>query len=283
MKINKICAGIVLYNPNVERLNDNINSLLSQVNKVVLVDNNSSNIEQISHMYKNKENIFIIKNNENKGIAFALNQIIDWANSNFFEWCLTMDQDSIPSIDMVVNMVKVYSQITVSNIGILIPVVTDMNLGELIENKSEYTIITNSTDAITSGSLLNLNVAKRIGGFNEDYFIDYVDTEFQERVLNEGYKIVRINTSVLNHEVGHMMIKQFFGFKFYCSNHSAFRRYYQVRNRLAFRKKYYGNLAYIKEKCRLILGTFKIIMFEKQKKEKVLATFRGFQDYKNLK
>lgn len=283
MKIDKICAGIVLYNPNIERLKENVNALCTQVNKIVLVDNYSFNIDQISHIYKNEVNISIIKNNENKGIAFALNQIIDWADSNLFEWCLTMDQDSIPSTEMLGNMIKVTSNIPYSNIGILLPVIADMNLTELNREKTEFSEVLNSTDAITSGSLLNVNIAKEVGLFNEKYFIDYVDTEFQERILKHGYKMMRINSAILYHEVGHMIEKNVCGFKVYCSNHSAFRRYYQVRNRLAFRKKYFGTLACFKEKCRLLLGTFKIIMFEEQKIKKILATLKGFKDYKNLK
>ena len=43
----RICAGIVLYNPDIERLSDNIDSVISQVEKIYLVDNGSKNINKI--------------------------------------------------------------------------------------------------------------------------------------------------------------------------------------------------------------------------------------------
>ena len=40
----KYIAGIVLYNPDLGRLKENIESICKQVDKVILIDNGSDNI-----------------------------------------------------------------------------------------------------------------------------------------------------------------------------------------------------------------------------------------------
>ena len=121
-----------------------------------------------------------------------------------------------------------------------------------------------------------------VGKFNEKYFIDYVDTEFQERVIRKGYRIFRVERALLYHEVGHLEKHRFLFWNVLCSNHSAFRRYFQVRNRLAFKMKYYGKIAFLKEYMRLSLGDLKILIFENDKRAKLKASRKGYKDYKLL-
>ena len=43
----KVIAGIVLYNPELQRLEENICALLKQVDEIVLMDNHSVNEDEI--------------------------------------------------------------------------------------------------------------------------------------------------------------------------------------------------------------------------------------------
>ena len=98
----KIVAGIVLYNPDEKRLLENIAKIIHQVDKVICIDNNSKNINEIASKLKSKyQKIEIIYNNENKGIAYALNQILNYAYENQYEWFLTLDQDSVVEKDLI--------------------------------------------------------------------------------------------------------------------------------------------------------------------------------------
>ena len=49
---NRIAAGIVLYNPDIDRLKKNLEVIESQVEKVFLVDNHSNNLEEVKKMIK---------------------------------------------------------------------------------------------------------------------------------------------------------------------------------------------------------------------------------------
>lgn len=284
MKIHKdsIFASVVLYNPDINRLKKNIHSLMKQIKDIVLIDNGSSNFEEVSELYSDFENIYIISLKTNKGIAAALNKMMMWGKDNRFKWCLTMDQDSVADVSMISNMVDSANQILLDNIGMIVPTIIDINMNCEHKDTNEVVEIDKSDSVITSGSLMNIESVELVGMYNERYFIDYVDTELQERLLRNNFKIIRVVNAYLYHEVGHITTHRFLLWKVVCSNHSAFRRYYQVRNRLAFKKKYFGNLSFIKEYIRLHLGDIKILLFEEDKKMKLRASIRGYRDYKLL-
>lgn len=68
----KYIAGIVLYNPDLGRLKENIESICKQVDKVILIDNGSDNIREIEDLIKEYLNCILLKNGENMGIAYDI-------------------------------------------------------------------------------------------------------------------------------------------------------------------------------------------------------------------
>lgn len=273
-------AGIVLYNPQLERLKQNISSIINQVDKVILIDNGSKNINLIKKEFECIKKIELISNSYNLGVARALNQIIEWGIINRYKWCLTLDQDSICPEGIIEEYEK-FININ-DKIAILCPVIYDINLKSTFKNYEKTEFINDSQEVITSGCYINLEICKDLGFFDEKLFIDFVDIEYNERVLRNGYKIMRVNSIKILHEVGHMRMYKFGEIKIKCSNHSAFRRYYMVRNRLYFKRKYYGTVAFLKEWIRLLLGTIKIIIFENDRYNKLKATINGLKDYNKL-
>ena len=272
---NKTYAGIVLYNPDIDRLRKNIESIKNQVFCVLLLDNNSGNIDIIE---KEFSYCTIIKNSKNMGIANALNQLFDRAKRAGAEWLVTLDQDSIASSNLINN----YEKHIEKNTGMLCPRIVDINMPYNTFDGTEVEYITNADEVITSGSMISVECWETVGKYDERLFIDYVDTEFQERVLRANKEIIRVCNSVLRHEVGKMDLHRIGPFRILCSNHSAFRRYYMVRNRLYYRRKYFGLLAYIKESVRLLLGDIKIMLYEDDAINKIKASIRGRKDDKHL-
>ncbi len=280
---NKIAVGIVLYNPNCNRLKQNIEAIIQQTDRMVIVDNGSSVNRHSSHeLIGSYCNIHIVDNDKNMGIAYALNQIMEWGKINGYEWIVLLDQDTI----CPPNIIEEYSKLICSkqgnqNYGIICPVIYDIN--EKTYHGDKNINVTRSDEVITSGSCINIEVWYKLQGFDDRLFIDYVDTEFNERCLRAGYKIVRNTEVCIQHEVGKAKIINIGKWKIQCSNHNAFRRYYMVRNRLYFQRKYFGRMAFLKEAMRLLLGTFKIVLFEKEKWKKVVAYYKGFIDCFKLK
>lgn len=87
-----VMAGIVLYNPDIDRLKENIKCILPQVDTLLLVENGSSDTSYINDL-TNINKILMVKNQKSMGIAYALNQILGYGYSHGFKWVLTLDQD----------------------------------------------------------------------------------------------------------------------------------------------------------------------------------------------
>lgn len=100
-----INGGIVTYNPDIEKLKKNISRIAGQVCKLVIADNGSKNIEDIKRLAAAFENVSVILNYENFGIARALNQIMKWSSNNGGDWTITLDQDSECS-DCIIDLYK---------------------------------------------------------------------------------------------------------------------------------------------------------------------------------
>lgn len=192
--MNGICASIITFNPNIKRLEYTIKSIYNQVDCLVFIDNNSNNIDEIMVLVNKLESINIIKNNKNEGIAKALNQAKDYALSENKEWLLTLDQDSICPL----NLINEYLRYTNNdNIGILTLAIKKNGILDIPTTNIEYV-----ERCITSGSLMNLRVLDKVGGFDEAMFIDWVDHDICKKERNLGYLIVKVNSIYLDHELG---------------------------------------------------------------------------------
>lgn len=282
--MENILACIVTYNPSIDILKKNIENILIQTNNVVIIDNNSNNKVELFELINNINaryhayRIELIQNDDNNGIAQALNQGLSYSKANNYEWILTLDQDSICDKNMIKVMKNYCLKINNSKIGIISPNVIDENKGgpvEVMNNEVEY-----PTVAITSGSLINVKIGIKIGGFLEKLFIDYVDHEFCLRLRLKGYEIIKLKDAKIYHTLGDIKVKSILGLKLTTTNHSALRRYYYFRNSIYVHKKYYK---YYRRWCnkdimrelRVLVG---IVLFEKDKINKLKNIYMGIND-----
>lgn len=195
-------AGIVLYNPDLDRLKSNLNALAGQVDTVILYDNGSDNSvrEYLEKIEKIK--IVWLGNGKNDGIAKALNHIMTASKSCEADWVVTLDQDSIlPS-----NFIFKIAERTISNdTAIICPKVIDKRriyLDDTLDNESANEKDEYVDRCITSGSCTRVKAWESIGGFDEYLFIDLVDNDFCKRLRVANWKIVRINSVTLDQEFG---------------------------------------------------------------------------------
>lgn len=269
-----VSAGIVLFNPNIKRLSENINAVIVQCNHLYLVDNGSSNVEEVFNLLKeyDQSKISLICNKINLGIATALNQFTIAAMKDGYEWILTLDQDSVsPS-----NIIKEFEKyITYQNIGMLCPVINDRNKGEEIKIKESYSEI---NECITSGSLLNIEAWNNIGGFDENMFIDGVDFDICYRLRQSGYKILCIQSVILLHELGRIEYHRFLFWRVLVKNHSAFRKYYIARNIIYTAKKRRSTLLVVKGLLQEIKMLGIVALYEEDKLNKSKSICRGIND-----
>lgn len=92
--MEKIFAGIVLYNPDIERLKENVDNIINQVSRVILVNNGSENTEENRiniWTWAGKTKIIYENLNKNKGIAAALNVIVNKCIDYNVNWVMTLE------------------------------------------------------------------------------------------------------------------------------------------------------------------------------------------------
>ena len=282
----KVAAIIVSYNPD-NNLLDSINLLINQVERIIIVDNGSEsekkkNINSIRNIDEKK--IEVIFNEENLGIATALNIGIRLALKQGYNWVLTMDQDSKVSKNMVDKMLEVYNSIDEKERGDILsifPNFVDERVQSIEENSDMDSYEYVDAD-ITSGNLLRSEVFDKVGFFDDSLFIDLVDTDFCMRLNEKNIKMIKVRDAILYHSLGESQsVKSIFG-KFNTSNHSALRRYYMTRNRFYTWEKYknLNSFTLNRDKSLFKKEFVKIILGEKDKINKIKMVFKGYTDYK---
>lgn len=277
-KKNSMCpvvAGIVTFNPDIDRLKQNIEAVYSQVDMIIIVDNHSNNVENIIGLVNKYNYTRIVCNTDNCGIAKALNQILGYADDNDAEWVLTLDQDSVVFEGLVQNYLKY----------IKLPKVGMMTCNIIDRNKVDYSTKENGKEYIevdkcfTSGCFTKVSAWKEAGGFDERMFIDYVDYDLCLSIREKGYRIIQIAFDGILHELGHSKNVKFLGRKWVVSNHSPFRKYFIVRNRLYYIQKHATFLNVWLER-RHLLGFIVLTIFrEPNKMKNIKAMTKGLIDY----
>ncbi len=269
----KILAGIVLYNPDKKRLLENIEKVISQVDKIICINNNSNNTDEIESELKNAyPEIEIIHNNENKGIAYALNQILNYAYQHQYEWFLTLDQDSVVK-EKLINTYQKY--VNEPKVAMFTCKIVDRNFESKKEEPFE---IKDIEKCITSGTLNNTKILKKVGGYDNRMFIDSVDFDICTTLKENDYRIIRINYEGLLHEVGHASIRRFLWKKVEIYNHLPFRTYYIIRNGIYYTKKHRNSINVRYSYFCIIKRCIYILLYQKQRGENLKAIIKGIKD-----
>lgn len=272
----RILATVVLYNP-PDNIVDNICTYADQVDMLLVIDNSEKSHTKLPELQGSFSSLVYVKNQQNLGIAGALNQAAAYAIKNGFDWLLTMDQDSRfrgGSIEALINAIDVFSK---PQIGLFTPI--HVNKDVIVTSKKETYVEIKKT--MTSGNLLSMEAYKVCGSFNENLFIDYVDHDFNLRLRKLGFKIIQVNSSLLDHNLGDISIYRYLFFKIKTTNHNAIRRYYITRNRLYVIFTYFrvDPKFFFKELKNYWMELFKIVFFEQDKINKLRSIVKGTLDW----
>lgn len=268
----KYAGTVILYQPD-KSIKENIMSYLPYIEKLYVVDN--SMYENEALLPKSKKIVYI-NNKQNLGIAKSLNLACDNALKDGFDFILTMDQDSKFKEKEIGQLVSYVNNENGDTIGIISPY---HNIITKIKKSSE--VIDHPLEVMTSGNLLNLKAYQKVGKFNEDLFIDCVDTWMCLNLKKNGYDIIRLNNVILDHKLGNASIKNFFGKKIICSNHAPIRRYYMMRNTLYLIDEFKNDFPeYCKYLKKVQNHQMVNVLLEKKGFKKFIMMVKGIRDYK---
>lgn len=227
---------IVAFNPDERLLKSVKNLMLSEyVKDIFVVDNSTSTnefIEAINHFPK----VTVISNNGNKGIAYAQDVGIKESQKKGYNWALTLDHDTILEPSLLNKYFDFIKSNNYYNIGIVATDYIDIGIHAPAFNCSEPLEV---AETISSGSLLNIDIYNRIGGFKINYFIDQVDNEYCYRLQKNGYKIIVLPGIGMEHRLGKMQRSSLLGHPMILYNQSPLRTYYRTRNIIWFLREYH--------------------------------------------
>lgn len=282
LSLDRFAAVVVTFNPS-EEFSENLKVMSSQFEKVCIVDNFSKNVNWITEVSVQYQNVLLITNTENLGLGKALNQGMHFLIRQGYSWVATFDQDSLPSDTFLKDLRSVIDKYSnPEQIGILAPSIFERSLRRSIASSGEKLaqFLIAVPTVITSGSLTNTRAFELVGGFEESFFIDYIDHNFSFRLRKQGFLVAECPGVRLEHRLGDSRPHQVLFKRFFATHHSPLRRYYITRNRVQFYKEFFfiDPAWVLVDFIYMFKELIKIILAESQKTQKLKSVIQGFYD-----
>ncbi len=219
-----VVAVIVSHDPDLARFRLVLNSLVGEVDGVIIVDNASRNINEIMKLCGQVPNCSVVRLQFNSGIAYALMKGVHYAMDNYNpEWLLFLDDDTILINNALHTVFKAYTSLPEKirdRVGVLHLGATE---GDCKLYESRYNGF--------SGTLIKSNIAIKVC-CRSNFFLDQADIDLYIRVRELGYLALNLNCKLTRHKLG---VKAWVPVisnivKRYVSYEPPWRYYYIVRN-----------------------------------------------------
>lgn len=263
-----ILGIIILYNPDVENVLENISKFIDSIDHLIIWKNSQCDgLESVVEKYSGK--VSVLGDNINKGIAHPLNIVSDKIqHSDLFTHLLTMDQDSEwQNFDFFIHSIHLRNDNSIYS----------PNINNEDDGDQDFKKV---SSCITSGALFSRESLRKIKCFNETYSVDCVDYDFSFKANENGIEIYKVRDARMLQSYGAPKVSRFFGIK---SNvYSADRSYFIVRNHILLWKDYPRHLSLRFRvsilKHYIFARIIKIILMEDQKTKKIISILKGLFD-----
>lgn len=278
----RICAVLVSFHPD-DGLPGRVQGILAQVGGLVIVDNGSGPASlRMLRALGTEPRIALELNGANLGVASALNSGVRRASALGYRWVLLLDQDSVPDVGMVDELIAVHAAFPdPGRLAVLGAGFRDVHRppDAAADDGVPAAAWEEVESVITSGSLLEVATLELLGGFREELFIDYVDADFCHRAREHGYRVIKTRRPLMSHAIGAASRHGILGIHRWTTNHSADRRYYIARNDTLMLKEH-GRLKFgawaLKSLGRRVRTCKRIVLYEDQKLGKLKAVAEGW-------
>lgn len=240
-----VLCGIVTYNAQ-EHIQDSLEALSQAAPwscPLCVVDNAS--MDGTLRLLKNwkSHNLKILELEKNMGVAVAYNLILEYARIIGAHWVFLLDQDSRckPGCLDILYQNTQYLITSGEKVGAVCPTVYSGSFPEVLhlpyfwDGRHLHEVYSPGCQkirvdsGISSGTLYRVEALDKIGGFREDFFIDFVDHECHLRLKENGWGMWWIKEAYLEQQLG---IRQKMTTNGLWIEHSPFRYYYIARNML---------------------------------------------------
>jgi rhamnosyltransferase len=279
MNAHGTCAVVITFRPPAAVL-DNLAKVRPQVEGLVVVDNGSpAELLGPLRAAAGELGFTLVENAVNLGIAAALNIGVRWARAQGFKYVALFDQDSTVTEGFCQVMLAQYeSHPQRDKVAVVTPSQVERSTGLA---RSPWLARDGSPlVAITSGSLMPMEIFDHCGWFQEELIIDCVDHEYCFRARSQGYTLAECRQAVLLVAVGSIASHHAFGLTIIAKHYSARRQYYITRNRLVMVQRFWKQQpGWCSRTLRdIVQDVIKAALVEKEPWTKLAYNARGVYD-----
>jgi rhamnosyltransferase len=276
-----VVAMIVTLGPDQDVFH-HVETLIGRVSRVVVVDNGSgADAASVLDSIAALPSAEVIRNPANLGIARALNQGAEVAVDAGADWLLTLDQDAEPADEIVSVAARTFDAFPDRDyIAVIGSISFEASHSGWVPGGSRGQPWLEAANVITAGCFVSMAAFRDIGGYREDLFVDYVDTEFCLRARARGYRVLASRAPAMTHRIG-QPTERWIGLRaVHPTNHSACRRYYITRNRFFLWRHYWRSEPRFVAKDILAAHKelVKLVLFEHDRGAKIRAMAAGLRD-----
>lgn len=242
--LGNVGAVIATYRPDTHVLVALIERVRPQVAHLAIVDNASRDeaLDALLARHAGDAGIEVLRQQENAGLAAALNLGIERVRAARCSAVLLLDQDSLPAPDMVAKLAAALASLRASGRAAAVgPAYRDARTGVAAPfvrigfplNRKLHANEGAAVECdflITSGCLIALDALDAIGAMDARLFIDNVDMEWSFRARARGWRLYGIGAAAMEHRLGdaHRRLPLLGT----VAVHGPLRLYYMMRNRV---------------------------------------------------
>jgi len=183
------------------------NSNFNEYNLNIIIYDNSPKKQDID---TDISNFTYVHNKLNGGLAQAYNYALS-AISDQNSWLLLLDQDSQLPSNFISSLIETIHGIQDESIVAVAPhILCNNNLispckvrfaGRLVSVSKQFRGASDlELMAVNSGMAVRASFMKQIGGFNQDFWLDYLDHWLCRTIYAEGKRIY-VSTAIVNHDL----------------------------------------------------------------------------------
>lgn len=215
--IGRLATVTVTFHPDMDILGAQQRQLPQESLRIIVDNCSSESLRSQLEALAACDGSVLVANDANLGLAAAVNQGVAVAREHGCKSVLLLDQDTEPGEGGVLALVAAYERLRESGVppACVGPRIIDAATGlehgfhrlegwrwvRRYPSKGSVELVP-CTNLNGSGTLVPMLLFDRIGGLEEQLFIDHVDTEWAFRVLANGYGLYGVPNVSFLHRMG---------------------------------------------------------------------------------
>ena len=229
----KLLGLVTLFNLDAQDAAKNIKRYVYDLDELIIWDNSSleKNLRAlILHELDDvKDKIMWKGDGENRCIAQAINFAWHYAKEHGLDFLLLMDQDS-QWADFASYRQEIETHCSVGETLVYTPYVVGFDFWRVEKTVHKRRLF------INSGTVIPVTILDEIGGADEAFPLDALDTDLSYRIRKAGHQIACLTNCKLHHTIGHPVRKG--PLHIFTNDYGRFRTYSITRSHIISYRKH---------------------------------------------